>query len=56
MKNVDYKVSVRIRNETLRMINYITEYSGKKKSNLIREVLEPNIRQYYQKLKQMESR
>ena len=56
MKNVDYKVSVRIRNETLRMINYITEYSGRKKSTVIREVLELHILKYYQELKKMEAR
>jgi|ETNvirnome_2_300_1030623.scaffolds.fasta_scaffold04015_3 predicted ATPase len=56
MKNVEYKMSVRIKNETLRMINYIIGNSNIKKSELIREVLEPNIRKYYEQVQRLQSR
>lgn len=56
MRNVEYKMSVRIKNETLRMINYIIGNSSMKKSELIRDILEPNIQKYYEQVQKLQSR
>jgi hypothetical protein len=56
MKNVEYKMSVRIENETLRMINYITETLNIKKSQVIRDILKPNIRKLYEQAQRVQPR